>query len=507
MNKRFFRNAALASLLLGTTAAVSAQSGLPGSGWYTTAVIQNVSTDPDAATVDIEVFPQGTGTSSRATFTVAPNASKVFFPGSGGAGGNIDVTPQLGSNFTGSMVVSASKPVVAVGQVTNFAAVPGVGTAGGFASAQYRGADATSATISYPAVKSNFGNKTTIFSVQSGGVDVNYTATIRDSAGGTHTKTGPISANRSVTLIPSDFSPPMATTNCGSDPNTSPCFGALTVTATGGNIVGAYVETFTTQSPATVAQAASMFASSEAGSAVLCPVIKADFGANRRTTGTTVANTGTSNAQVTAVFKVAQSTSGVPVGNTYTQTATIGAGKSFVFGHLNNTVGGMPAGNLAAAQFTTTGGSIVAITSESNFGTTPQKQTVYTCFNPGTSTAKAAAPVVKRNFGNNTTGITVQNANTSGAAITVTASYVCTPAGSTTSTTYNVSSRALGPGESDNTSFFQPAGVPTGNLCSVTLNGGGTNKIIAIANESSDVFPGTLQFNLDTKNYEAFSIQ
>ncbi len=504
MNTRLFRKAALAGLLLGTTAVVTAQSGLPGSGWYTTAVIQNVSPEAGNATVDIEVFPQGTGTSSTATFDVAQNASRVFFPGSGGAGGNVDVSPTLGTNFVGSMVVSASKEVVAVGQVTNFAAVPGVGTQGGFASAQYRGADATSASISYPAVKSNFGNKTTIFAVQAAGAQVNYTATIRDSAGGTHSKTGTIGANRSVTLIPSDFSPAMATTNCGSDPNTSPCFGSLAVTATGGNIVGAYVETFTTQSPATVAQAASMFASTDAGSTALCPVIKADFGTNRRTTGTTVANVGSSAVDVTGVFTVAQSTSGVAVGTEYRRTARIEPGKSFVFGQLNQTVGGMPAGNLAAARFTANGGSIVAITSESNFGTTPQKQTVYTCFNPDTATTKAAAPVVKRNFGNNTTGITVQNANATGTApITVNATYICG------NNTYGpIASRSLRPGESDNTTFFQPAGVPVNNLCSVTLTAGAaTNKIIAIANESSDVFPGTVQFNLDTKNYEAFNVQ
>jgi hypothetical protein len=111
--------------------------------------------------------------------------------------------------------------------------------------------------------------------------------------------------------------------------------------------------------------------------------------------------------------------------------------------------------------------------------------------------------VVKEAFGNNTTGITVQNANTTG-AVTVNATYSCTSTTGVASTFGPVASTSLNPGEGF--TFFNPAAVPDGNLCAVTLDGGGANKIVAIINESSDFFGGTPQFLLNTKNYEGFNL-
>jgi len=155
---------------------------------------------------------------------------------------------------------------------------------------------------------------------------------------------------------------------------------------------------------------------------------------------------------------------------------------------------------LAAAKFTASASAIVAVTAETNISGAPVKQTTYTCFNPANATAKIAAPVVKRNFGNNTTGITLQNANASG-AVTVNATYSCNSGANTYGP---VASTSLNPGEGF--TFFQPAAVPAGNLCAVTLDAGGANKIVAIVNESSDFFPGTPQFSLNTKNYEGFNL-
>jgi hypothetical protein len=348
-------------------------------------------------------------------------------------------------------------------------------------------------------VKSSFGGKTTIFTVQAAGADVTATATIVTSDGTAHTKALTIAANRSVTFGPNDgFSPAIATTGCGSDPNASPCFGALSV-AGNNNIAGVALEYVDGQSPATRVQAASMFGTEDVGDTVLCPTIKNDFAGNHRTTGVTVANTSGAAVNVTGEFTVAQGTSAV--GTKFTQgPVSIPAGKSFVFGALNNTVGGLPAGNLAAAKFTSSASGIVAVTAETNISGSPVKQTTYTCFNPANSTAKVAAPVVKRDFGNNTTGITVQNANTTG-AVTVNATYSCDKG----ATSYGpIASPSLNPGESY--TYFQRAEVPAGKLCAVTLDAGGANKIAAIINESSDGFPGTPQFLLNTKNYEGFNL-
>ena len=143
------------------------------------------------------------------------------------------------------MVVSSDQPVVAIGQITNFQFTQfGVGIAGGYASEQYRGSPANSSTMSYPTVKSSFGGKTTIFTVQAAGADVTATATIVTSDGVSHTKALTIAANRSVTFGPSRrlFARRLPSTDCGGvDPNTSPCFGSLTVVGNN-NIAGVALE-------------------------------------------------------------------------------------------------------------------------------------------------------------------------------------------------------------------------------------------------------------------------
>jgi hypothetical protein len=276
-------------------------------------------------------------------------------------------------------------------------------------------------------VKSSFAGKTTIFTVQAAGADVAATATIVTSDNVSHAKQLTIPANRSVTFGPRDgFTPPVEGVNCtvgGSlDPNTSPCFGSLSVIGNN-NIAGVALEYRDGVSPATAVQAASMFGPEDGGSTIICPTIKNDFAGNHRTSGVTVANTSGAAVNVTGEFTVASGTSAV--GTKFTQgPVSIPAGKSFVFGALQNTVGGLPAGNLAAAKFTSSAPGIVAVTSELNITGTPVKFTTYTCFNPENATAKIAAPVVKRDFGNNTTGITVQNANSTG-ALTVNATYSC----------------------------------------------------------------------------------
>jgi len=310
MRKQILRATAALGILFGVTSLASAQA-LPGSGWYSTAVIQNVGSAP--ATVHLDVYAQNS-TAAPATADIspqiAPGASRVFFPGSQGAGGNVDVSSPLPGNFSGSMVVSSDQPVVAIGQITNFQFSQfGVGIAGGYASEQYRGSPANSSTISYPTVKSSFAGKTTIFTVQAAGADFTGTATIVTSNGVSHSKPLSIPSNRSVTFGPSDgFTPAIESVNCtvgGTlDPNTSPCFGSLTVTGNN-NIAGVALEYQDGVSPATAVQAASMFGTEDAGDTIICPTIKNDYAGNHRTTGVTVANTSAAAVNVTGEFTVA----------------------------------------------------------------------------------------------------------------------------------------------------------------------------------------------------------
>jgi hypothetical protein len=484
-------------MLFGIISTAGAQT-LPGSGWFTSATIQNVGAD---GTVNLDVYPLTgvAGAASTASFPLTAGANKVFLPGAGGASGTVDVAPSLASNFSGSMVVSSDQPVVAIGQIGNnpIAGVTGLGVTGGNASEQYRGGDAVSNVIIFPTVKSNFGGKTNIFYVQAGGTDVTFSAAIKTGDGSSHTKTGAITANHSILIAPADFAPAIPTTGCGTDPNTSPCFGSLTVTATGGNIVGAEVEFVNGQSPATLAQSTSFFADTEASDTLFCPAFKNAFSATARFTGIAVANAGATAVTVNAVLTESLPTPGA----TFNATAlTIQPGASVVYSSQLNNVGGLPANSLAAVKLTAPAGSkLVAVVNESNFSGTI-KATTYSCFSATATTAKIALPLFKEDFAGRT-GISIQNVGT--AATTVSAAFSCNAPG--TVGTYNLTSPSIAAGASY--TFFDvstlPGGPVNGSICGVTLNGGAQN-IVAIAQTSSDfTVPAGL---LNTQNYEGFNL-
>jgi len=168
------------TMLFGVVATAGAQA-LPGSGWFTSATLQNVGSAD--ATVNLDVYPLTgvAGTAASTSFTLTPGSSKVFLPGQNNANGTVDVSPSLSNNFSGSMVVSSDQPVVAIGQIGNnvVAGTTGLGITGGYAAEQYRGSDAVSNVLIFPTVKANFATKTNIFYVQAGGTDVTYSAVIK----------------------------------------------------------------------------------------------------------------------------------------------------------------------------------------------------------------------------------------------------------------------------------------------------------------------------------------
>jgi hypothetical protein len=502
MKKHVIRSMAAVAMLFGVVATAGAQA-LPGSGWFTSATIQNVGSA--AGTVNLDVYPLTgvAGTAASASFSLPPNSNKVFLPGAGGVAGTVDVAPALSQNFSGSMVVSSDQPVVAIGQIGNntIAGVTGLGVTGGYASEQYRGGDAVSPVLIFPTVKSNFAGKTNIFYVQAGGADVTFNAVIKTGDGATHTKTGNITANHSILLAPGDFTPALATTNCqvGAvlDPSNSPCFGSLTVTATGGNIVGAEVEFVNGQSPATIAQSTSLFPDTEASDTLFCPAFKNAFGPTARFTGIAVANAGAAPVQVNALLTTSLPTPGT---NFNATPLTIPAGGSVVYSSQINNVGGLPAGTLAGVKLTAPAGSkLVAVVNESNFSGTI-KATTYSCFSATATTSKIAVPLFKEDFAGRT-GISIQNVGS--AATTVSAAFSCAAPG--TAGTYNLTSPSIAAGSSY--TFFDtsamPGGPVNGSICGVTLDGNGQN-IVAIAQTSSDFqSPAGL---LNTQNYEGFNL-
>lgn len=491
----------LSLLLVFSMVTIVQAQALPGTGWYSTATIQNVGNA--SANVTLSVYPQGTASPSTASFSLDSGASKVFVAGGNNASGTIDVSPPLASG-SGSAVISSDQPVVAIGSIQNNAlsAFPGLGVTGGNAAEFFRGASQAGTSLFYPVVKNNWLNRTTVFSIQAAGSDANITATIRANNGSTHTRSLTIPANRSVFLVPNDFSPAMASSGCGSNVNTSPCFGSLSVTATSGTIVGAYIEFVTGQSPAQLVLAASMFANTETDNKIYCPVIKSEFVG--RSTGMTIANTSNSPVTVNVTYKVYQ---GANAGATYTQNnVPIPANGSVVFSRFNaGTMGGMPDGNLAAATVELVGSTnniLVGVVNEANFSGTPVRATAYTCFGEESATNRIAAPLFKRNVAGVTSALVVQNVGTSAAVMTAT--FKC----GTSTSIPPVVTPPIDPGNSFNFSGFAGAplmsNVPFGQNCAVTVTVPSGGKIVGIAQETAQF--GTVQPNLNTKNYEAFNL-
>ncbi len=490
----------LSLLLVFSMVTIVQAQPLPGTGWYSTATIQNVGNA--SANVTLSVYPQGTPTPSTASFSLASGESKVFVAGGNNAYGTVDVSPPLSSG-SGSAVISSDQPVVAIGSIQNNAlsAFPGLGVIGGNAAEFFRGASQAGTSLFYPVVKNNWLNRTTVFSIQAAGSDANITATIRANSGSVHTRTLTIPANRSVFLVPNDFTPVMASSSCGSNVNSSPCFGSLSITANTGTIVGAYIEFVTGQSPAQLVLAASMFADTEADNKIYCPVIKSEY--SGRSTGMTIANTSNSNVTVNVTYKVYQGTN---TGNTYTQNGvTIPARGSVVFSRFNpGTMGGMPDGNLAAATVELVGSTndiLVGVVNESNFSGTPVRATAYTCFGEGSATNRIAAPLFKRDVAGVTSALVVQNVGANAAVMTAT--FKCG-----TSAPVTVTTGAINSGSSFNFSGFTGASlmgsVPFNQNCAVTVTVPSGGKIVGIAQETAQF--GTVQPNLNTKNYEAFNL-
>src|SRR5690349_13082151 len=91
-----------------TAVVVSASGSLPGSGWWTSESVQNVGT----STANVSV----TAYNSSGASTYITTTSVI-------SGRSINILPSdfsgMPSGFSGSAVVSADQPVVAVGYVTN----------------------------------------------------------------------------------------------------------------------------------------------------------------------------------------------------------------------------------------------------------------------------------------------------------------------------------------------------------------------------------------------------
>ncbi len=485
--KKFSVVLVIALLLVAATSAL-AQSGLPGSGWWSGETIQNVG-DADA---DITVTAYGDAVPYVANKIVAPGAFTNFTPGD---------FADMPSGFQGSALVSSDQPIKAIVNVTNRPSGD-LGVTGGKAAAQYQGIESgmTGSPLYFPIAKGDSYNKTTTYYIQNAGSSAaTATANFTMKNGDTHTYTTPsIEPNQMVVFSIFD-----STTYDDSVDNTGKV-GAVVISSAE-PLAGIVMEHFTTENPATLAQSTRGFTAADFDDKAYAPIIKNNrYG---RSTGIQVQNVSGAAIDIKVTFV---GFAGACAGTTYEETATaVQPGASAIF---NQRVGQstLPANCTASAtiESTTVGGLIAALVSESYEVVPTSGQSAVTSFAipADSATMLLSSPLFKDDRYDKRTGLQIQNVGTV-AASNVVATFQCQ--GGSTFTAISVPLSA-DPGAA--IQFYTPSDDPalfaTGSpfssnnvTCSVTVTS--DQPVVAIANESP-IPGGSLQ--QDNNNYEGFNL-
>lgn len=482
------------------TGAVTA--ALPGTGWWTFYQVQNIGTGDGTLTMQAYDSASTTVYDSD-SFVFSPGEALAYHPGLAPTypgGDRIGFTSDLPGGFEGSVVLSSSVPVVAIAQLGNNTS--GSVGAGGKASSFYQGvgAEFTDTQINFPTVKHNFWGQTTTFYVQAAGseADVTITYTMGDSS--TYTDTAVINANQMVM-----FDPLAAGIPAG---NTQASLGSASVVSTTGEIAGVVVEAPHTGSPAAFVLAARGLTAADTDTVLIAPTIKNDFYGG--TTGFSVQNTGTADANVVIELTVTNAEDPALIGNVYTDSEVIPAGGSTVFSPPRNNLGGMPAGTFAAAVVESVDDAnhdpqlLAGTVNETN----NMGKAVYAAFAKASATTEVGLPMVKEMFFNNTTGVAVVNVGD--APTKFYASY--TDQNGVLREFETVDTVAPGAAVSFFKVFTNPGGKFTGltnfgdlegTKNSVSISGDGVQPIVALAQESDQY---SMDGVLDVKNYEGFII-
>lgn len=475
-------------------ASAMAQSGLPGSGWWSGETIMNVG--DDTATIQVTAYDMNSAATYQASKSVNSGAYYNFIPN------DFDDMP---SGFEGSAVVSANQPIKAVVNVTNRQSGE-LGIAGGKAAAQYQGIDGSmvDSTLYFPVAKGDSFSKTTTFYIQNAGTEATtVTGTFKMKNGDEHTYTSPtINPNQMALFSIFDT----ATYDSGAVDNTGKV-GALTVASNNSQpLAGVVMEHYTVESPATIAQSTRGFTSSDFDTKAYAPIIKnVRFG---RSTGIQVQNVGTDPIDIKVTFV---GFAGACAGITYTETADdVAGGKSAIFNQMPGQTT-LPTNCTASAtiETTTAGGQIVALVSESYYtGYIPASgQSAVTSFAipAGAATTELSAPLFKDDRFDKRTGLQIMNVGDA-TATNIVATFVCSGAAS-----FTAISEPQTAAEGAAVQFYTPSDddiftvanpFATNNVtCSVTVTG--DQSIVAIANESP-IPGGTLE--QDNNNYEGFNL-
>ena len=485
MKKRMLSVLAAVAVLALCVGVVVAQTGIPGSGWWTGEQVQNVGTS--TANIIVTAYDKN----GSQTFTSSQTAA---------VGSTIGLTPDnftgMPNGFIGSAVVSSDQPIKAVVNVSNvFNGTFGV--AGGKAQALYQGTEAADTKLYFPMAKNNrFGNSTVFYVQNAGTAAASVTAVFKMDTGSPtnvyNFVVPSLAPNKMVVINPSDAGVPSVGGAGGRDN-----IGSLTVSSAQ-PLAGTVLEYKQGQAIATILGGTRGFTGADFGTKAYAPTIKNDrFG---RFTGIQVQNASAGPVNVNVVYV---GSAGTCAGHTYTDSTTnLPSGSSKTFNQLVGQTN-LPANCTAAATISATG-NVIATVNETNMSNNPNAALItYSAQPDGGKTTKVSVPQFKDQRFGATTGLMIENVGTTTANIVAT--FACR--GAQTFTAVSVP-RAAAPGSA--IQFFKPSSNPSwftaGNpfpvknvVCGVTITS--NQPIVATANEQPDTVGA-----FDDNNYEGFNL-
>lgn len=507
MKKTTLISSALAVLTI-SSMATNALAALPGGGWWTSFTVQNV--DTGTANVAYSAYwqeGQGGGAAStvytqQGSITVTEGSSIIYNPG---LAPNYPTGPRVGfstgdshlpAGFAGGLELSSDKQMRAVVQVGNNPNGT-VGTTGGTASGFYQGVLGSDigTSLLFPVMKHNYFGQTTNFYIQAAGGPAVISGSMSYSGTTSYFPTNiNIAAGKTYLVDPAALGVPAA------------ALGVFNVSAVSGQIAGSVIEAQHSATVATFALSTKGFAPSEFDTTIFIPTNKLLFFGG--STGLQIQNTTGTAATAVVTFTVTNvaagtpaATAGIAPGMTYVANVNIPANGFYLFSrgngnYINASTSITTAPALADGVFFTgvavASQPIVATVNEANGA----RRLVYSTFPASRATTKIAAPLVKEDFANATTGLTVQNVGT--ASTNITAEYICG------ASTYNLGPFAVAAGagfalnDLNNATRWGSELVPSNSNCAVTVTSDG-QPIVGLPQESTTN-------GVDFRNYEAFNL-
>lgn len=485
MKKRSLSIIATIAVLAQMVSIAIAQTGIPGSGWWSGEQVQNVGSA--TANLVVTAYDKNGAATFSSSQTVAVGAAFTFIPT------NFAGMP---NGFIGSAVISSDQPIKAIVNVTNQLA-GSFGVLGGKAAAQYQGTENVATSLSFPLVKHNYYGGTTSFYIQNAGTVAASVTAVFKTASGTYTKTvASVDPNKMVAISPVDALVPAG--------NTANSLGSLTVTSAQ-PLAGTVMEYRQAQTIATVLNGTRGFTSADFDDKAYAPVIK--NGWYGRFTGLQVQNVGGAPIDVTVVYVGGPGSPVACAGVVFTDTAVaVAPGTSKTFVHLTGQTN--LTGNCYAAATVSATGNFVAIVNEQNTAANPIVAGItYSALPDSSKTTKVSVPLFKERFYGSSTGLQIQNVGAATAS-NVVATFACTKQAGGTFTAISTAQTIASGGSK---LFYRPSTMPAGTFtggnpfgftnvnCAVTITS--DQPVVAIANENTDTAGA-----LDDNNYEGFNL-